>query len=385
MTLRAERLNIGIELIDDPNWMGGILYLRNLAVTLTRLTGSERPQVHLLGAAQAIERLLGESDNRRLFEKRRSGLAGRLMRRLRLKRDEESRIDVIYPGFGAKAEGATIVSWIPDFQHRHLPHLFSAEELAARDRSIEAIATKPGIVVVSSDVAAEDFSRFFPGHRATVKVWHFRSLIDTTQPASRATIDKHGLPSKYLYLPNQFWTHKNHITALKALARLRDEHGMTIPLVCTGAQSDRRNESHFASLTKFIADAGLANQVYLLGLIDRKEQVDIFRHAAAIVQPSLFEGWSTVVEDARAIGRPIFLSDIPVHREQNPGAGTTYFTPLSDGELARQLAEAWPSLTAGPDPEAESRAQSEMNQLIVSAGWTFVGIMHKAIELRRVS
>jgi hypothetical protein len=30
----------------------------------------------------------------------------------------------------------------------------------------------------------------------------------------------------------------------------------------------------------------------------------------------LFEGWSTVIEDARGFGRPLIVSDIPVDREQ---------------------------------------------------------------------
>ena len=42
------------------------------------------------------------------------------------------------------------------------------------------------------------------------------------------------------------------------------------------------------------------------------------RKAMAVIQPSLFEGWSTVVEDARALGKPMILSDFPVQIEQDP-------------------------------------------------------------------
>ena len=42
------------------------------------------------------------------------------------------------------------------------------------------------------------------------------------------------------------------------------------------------------------------------------------RQSVAVLQPSLFEGWSTTVEEAKSIGKTILLSDIPVHREQAP-------------------------------------------------------------------
>lgn len=40
----------------------------------------------------------------------------------------------------------------------------------------------------------------------------------------------------------------------------------------------------------------------------------------ALLNPSRFEGWSTTVEEAKAAGTPMILSDIPVHREQAPNA-----------------------------------------------------------------
>ena len=49
----------------------------------------------------------------------------------------------------------------------------------------------------------------------------------------------------------------------------------------------------------------MSEQTLLLGLIPRRYQVEVFRNSTAIVQPSKFEGWSTIVEDTRAIGRPI--------------------------------------------------------------------------------
>lgn len=376
--MTARTPTIGIELIDDPAWMGGTLYLRNLAICLARLPAAEQPRVRLIGPPNVVGDFLAQHGHLPLFADRPPTLLDRALRKL-TGRNPGAGIDVLYPGFGAPVPGAVTVRWVPDFQHRYLPQLFSPQERDARDQAIGELAARPGVVVFSSQVAADDFGRFFPGHRATARVWRFCSLLDLAAPPAPQVLEKFGLPTKYLYLPNQFWAHKNHITVFRALARLRTR-GIGIPLVCTGAQSDRRNEAHFASLQAFIAQEGLTPQVRFLGLIDRRDQVEVLRHAAAIVQPSLFEGWSTVVEDVRASGRPILLSDLPVHREQDPPR-CTFFAPEDDAALASALEQRWPELVAGPDGPAERQAQQQMNDRVLDAARTFLSIARTAMDI----
>lgn len=382
MSARRREIAVGIELIDDPGWMGGTLYLRNLVLCLSRLPAGERPRIRLLGSPAAIASLLAEQPGLPVENAPGGdGLLARALRRLGLRDAVGEGLDIVYPGFGPPVPGAVTVRWIPDFQHRHLPQLFEPAELQARERSIGELAARPGVVVVSSEVAKADFERFFPGHAASARVWHFCSLLETTRPVQPGLAAKFGLPAKYLYLPNQFWAHKNHLTVFRALARLR-EAGLEIPLVCTGAESDRRNPAHLRELLAFVEQAGLAGQVRRLGMIDRRDQVDVLRCAAAVVQPSLFEGWSTVVEDTRAAGRPIFLSDLPVHREQAP-PGCTYFEPLSDEALAQALRERWAGLAAGPDAAAEDAAREAMASRILRSARTFGDIARQALDIAR--
>jgi glycosyltransferase involved in cell wall biosynthesis len=372
-------LTIGIEIIDEPGWMGGTLYLRNLAICLARLPARERPNLKLLGAPSVIADLLEQQPELAQTQVQSQSRFSRLVHRLGFSRSQSEKVDVIYPGFGAKIPGAITIRWIPDFQHRYLPHLFSSEEIAARDAAIGEIASKPGVVVLSSYTAKEDFERFYPEHQATPRVWHFHSLLSVGHLSADQLRQTYNLPEKYLYLPNQFWSHKNHITVFKALAQLRHEQNLIIPLVCTGATQDRRNESHFASLMEVLDTHGLRDQVHLLGLINRTDQIGILRCAAAVVQPSLFEGWSTVVEDVRAVGRPIFLSDLAVHREQAP-PNCYYFQPDSSEVLAKLLTEKWNQLPPGPEVAGEHRARLHVEDLILSSARTFYNIAYSSLE-----
>lgn len=60
--------------------------------------------------------------------------------------------------------------------------------------------------------------------------------------------------------------------------------------------------------------------------------------ADAVINPSFFEGWATSVEEAKCLGTPLILSDLPVHREQAPDAD--FFDPRDAAALARCLETA---------------------------------------------
>ncbi|MCK4990044.1 MAG: hypothetical protein KAS29_06140, partial [Bacteroidales bacterium] len=59
-------------------------------------------------------------------------------------------------------------------------------------------------------------------------------------------------------------------------------------------------------------------------------------HSQAVLQPSLFEGWSTVIEDARSLQVPVVASSLAVNQEQL-GEGGVYFDPHKPDELVRIL------------------------------------------------
>ena len=102
-------------------------------------------------------------------------------------------------------------------------------------------------------------------------------------------------------------------------------------LVCTGATDDHRDPGYFARLKQ-----DLPGNVRILGVVPRADYLHLLRGAAAVVQPSRFEGWSSVVEDARAFGKPIALSDIAVHREQSP-CGAHFFEADDPAALAEAI------------------------------------------------
>ena len=101
--------------------------------------------------------------------------------------------------------------------------------------------------------------------------------------------------------------------------------------------------------------------------------------AVAVIQPSLFEGWSTVVEDARALGKTMALSDISVHREQGP-PHSAYFDPHAPEELAALMRQWWTDAPPGPDPRREEEARHDNEEAVLAMGTRFLCITEDALE-----
>jgi glycosyltransferase involved in cell wall biosynthesis len=185
-----------------------------------------------------------------------------------------------------------------------------------------------------------------------------------------AVQSRYQLPPRFFLLSNQFWQHKNHATVFAALGILA-RRGIHPRVVCTGSLHDNRDTRHVEMLRRQLADLGIQQQVSLLGLLPRLDQIQLMRQCLAVLQPSLSEGWSTVVEDARLLGKALILSDLAVHKEQDPPSARFFSRESAEG-LASAMSEAWESYTPGPDRNEEDRARAAGTTARLAFGSRFV-------------
>ena len=270
-------------------------------------------------------------------------------------------IDCVLNLFGAppQVENAGLVGWIADFQHFRLPQFFPAQENAERDAVFHEVIARCDRVLLSSRDAERDCLRFDAASAGKTRVHPFPSgfAFQAMPPLGAASVvAKYHLPAKFILVANQFWAHKNHLSIVEAAGRLA-ERGLRIPFVLTGLPSDYRDPSNslVSKLLQAISAKGLRDTVIPLAQVPYGDLIALLRHAALIIQPSSFEGWSTTVQDAKALGRPVACSAISVHREQAPAA-VGFFNPKQPDELATLLERVWPSLVPGPDLVAETAA-----------------------------
>lgn len=379
-------LRIALLAHGGTQWMGGELYVRNLFMAL--LDHREKfPSDH------AYELIVFTADPTSLLERHSAFLRaddvvacprmndGPLGRLTLIPRLLLSRIDFAYPCYSPLPPwpGLHGSAWMVDFQYEHYPSLFSQRELRRRRLSAALVARTMAHVVFSSRDALADFRLFFPRSRAHTHVLHFHTFPDSSlwQGDPDVTRARYRLPSRFLICCGQFWAHKNHLLLLDALAAALVEEP-DIFLVFTGHPVDLRNPSYLDTLLARIHLLGIRPATALLGLIPRDDQLQLIRRAVAVVQPSLFEGWSTVVEDARALGKPIVLSDIPVHLEQRVSQAHI-FSATSDVELSHRLLEVWRSYGPGPDLDIEQHARAETDKYCVQMADDFLRLIQAVV------
>jgi len=234
--------------------------------------------------------------------------------------------------------------------------------------------------MLSSQNAHEDFARFAPDHAQKARVVPFPSLL-AFEPLANDPLEtqhKFHLPEKFALVANQFWAHKNHALVVEALALLQ-RAGMKVPVVMTGLTSDHRDPANksFSALLQAIAAAGLNEQITILGLVPYTDLVNLMRTAALIIQPSRFEGWSTVIQDAVALGRPLVCSDIGVHREQVSNAIGFFGTDRPD-RLAELIEAHWNNLSPGPDVDREQQSLASERDFAARHGTSLLKLCTEA-------
>ena len=254
--------------------------------------------------------------------------------------------------FGTKFS-IPLISNIFDFQYIHLPEMFSKQEIIMRDQFNTKLARLSRRVILSSESANQDFKTRCPESAQKARIMPFAVLIPDavyeTDPGH--TYQHYHLPERFFFLPNQFWKHKNHLIILDAL-EMAIKTNPEIKVICSGLVSDHRQPAYPSELFTRVSDLNLRDHFIVLGLVPKNHMYALMRQSLAILQPSLFEGWSTSVEEAKSLGKKMILSKLPVHLEQNP-PGATYFNPGDARELADLMTQKFALLTPGPDINQE--------------------------------
>jgi glycosyltransferase involved in cell wall biosynthesis len=231
---------------------------------------------------------------------------------------------------------------MPDFQHRDMPGMFTRASLLKRELGFRAQILSGRFIMVSSADARAACERHYPSTVGRIFTVRFAvpPAIGVDAAGARRIADSYGLPERYVYMPNQFWRHKNHRLVIEALAMLRDQE-RPVTVVASGSQLDPRNPGHFELLSTMIRDRNLKGQFRILGMVPHDHVPALMCASMALLNPSHYEGWSTSVEEARSLGTALILSDIPVHREQ-ARAEAAYFDPYNASELASILGNLVP-------------------------------------------
>ena len=320
----------------SKEWMGGLNYFKNLLFAINSIEEKELEVFVFVGKKIDIK-------TKRMFQEYATVIEDSIFDRKSIKwflgKIEQKifktnillenilkkhNIQILSHAAITKLKTIKTINWIPDFQHIHLPHMFSEKEIKNRNNNFLKLIRDSDLIVLSSFDALKDMKKFAPNDEDKARVLQFVS-----QPNSRyfeldehdksLLLQKYEIKDDFFYIPNQFWKHKNHMMIFEAINELKKD-GVEINIVCTGYLGDYRNKTYIDDIRKVIKLNNLKDNIKLLGLVDYEDVFALIKFSKAVINPSLFEGWSSTVEECKSVGKNMILSDLDVHKEQYPNA-----------------------------------------------------------------
>jgi glycosyltransferase involved in cell wall biosynthesis len=342
---------IGILYKYDPNWMGGTIYVFNLlkALELAQNKGYDLPKIIIFVDRYTKSKLdFSFSGLTFTLEYYNSPKWIKLINKISIKTigygiiswKHRDKLDALFPvnrpwAYFSNTPFENQIYWIPDFQCFHLPEYFEIEDIEARKKSYLETLTNAKKIVLSSESVFKDLKRFYP-NRKYPQIGVLRFAVFNELKGDRLESIEFDRP--YFICPNQFWAHKNQELILRAL-KFMGEVNLPFYVVFTGKMFDSRKNNHFVEIIEpLLEDKFVKHNIKLLGFIDRDVQLNLIKRAIALIQPSRFEGWSTVIEDGMSMGLNVLASKLEVNIEQLGNKGQ-YFDVDDYIGLAKMIQE----------------------------------------------
>jgi len=362
-------VKVGILAQDFTGWGGGIDFLRTVIDSLLSAPRAKGAEVHVLipdwgpklawrklrrGTKQAVRSLVSGkpappefAPPSAMVHAALAEFAGRIViqridvgRGPRLRAVKRLGLDVVLPALHSLGIDfpRPWVAYAYDFQHKYFPEHFTPESRRSRDQHFSEILTTARAAIVNSRAAAADIAKFVPEATARIFALPFSPAPSpdwgTEHPDA---LTRHGVGGRFFLISNQFWAHKDHATAFAAF-RIAAARAPDITLICTGSTVGQNGTAEFDTLMAKVKAWGLEPRVRSLGLIPKRDQIEIMKNARAVVQPTLFEGGpgGGAVYDAVSLGVPVIVSDIPVNLEVE-AEHLTFFPAGNADALAEKM------------------------------------------------
>jgi glycosyltransferase involved in cell wall biosynthesis len=212
--------------------------------------------------------------------------------------------------------GFRTVTTLHDLQHELYPRFFSRAEIAYRRAVYRWTVRRSRLLIAISEHSRQTLLERYGLAPDRVRTIHEGVDLERFSPDG-------PVRQPFVLYPANRWPHKNHERLFEAFALLRREQP-ELRLLLTGTGHDRKP---------------LPEGVESHGRVSDDKLVELYRTAAALVFPSLYEGFGLPPLEAMACGCPVAVARATSLPEVC-GDAAEYFDPLSAEDMAAAIVRA---------------------------------------------
>ncbi len=200
-----------------------------------------------------------------------------------------------------------------DLCHRDMPEFPEVNyyrEFENREILFAKAPKKAVAVLTDSELGRENAIRRYNLDSTRVYNVSFMPSINIRKIDDIDVKNKYKIEGEYIYYPAQFWSHKNHVYIIDAIAALKKK-GISLFAIFSGA--DKGNLNYILNYAKKL---DVEDLVKYIGFAPNEEIYHLYKQSLALVMPSYFGPTNIPPLEAFSIGTPVIYSDLAGLREQ---------------------------------------------------------------------
>jgi len=224
-----------------------------------------------------------------------------------------------------------------DLQHRRqpwFPEVSAGGTWRHRESFYSEFLRRATLIIAGNEAGRQEIERFYQVTSDRIKILPHPTPAFALRGEGtnvEEVLKKYDLKRDYVFYPAQFWSHKNHVNLLLAVAALKSECQIDLPVVFVGA--DKGNQEYVRT---FAAQLKSAIDVSFLGFVPTQDLVALYRGAFALGYVTFFGPENLPTLEAFALGCPVVASDVDGAREQL-GDAALFVDPRDPAKIAAAI------------------------------------------------
>lgn len=236
------------------------------------------------------------------------------------------------------AAPASVVSVTDAILNRHPEYHRSVEEHHWYDRFVRELARSCDRIVSYSESAAREAVADLHADRSRIDVTPLAIEPALTEPLAQADVARRleeiGVEPGYFVMIGKDYPHKDHLTALRALASQPAE----VRLICAGSRLWYEPLAEGRTLDQWIERLSLGERVRWISGLDDDGVKALMQGSLGLLYPSLEEGFGLPPLEAMALGVPVIAAEA-MSIPEVCGSGAWLIPPGDHAALAQRMGQ----------------------------------------------